>query len=57
MILYTPDQVYDLMEAINCRRDVIELQRYFIEYGHRYSDEMQDHFLNTISVCLELFDK
>lgn len=37
MIVYTPDQVFDLLGSVSCEADLIELEYYIIDNYTRYS--------------------
>ena len=55
MIVYTPDQIFDLLDAVNCAEDLKEIRDYlFIHYPY-YSYEDLQIFQRSIKCYMALF--
>ena len=36
MVVYNPDQIFDLLGAVECQNDLIRIDEYFMEFRNSY---------------------
>lgn len=56
MIIYTPEQIFDLLAAVSCEKDVVMIDAYVSAYWHYYTVLDVRLFLQSIRMIKEIFN-